>query len=82
MERVQLLDSKVTKEEEISKKDPRVLCHIEPCRCGEDEVFEISDDYGIVGLFGITATDRFCWTKEKIRQFENIRSLGFITMKQ
>ena len=65
----------------LPKKDPRVLCHVEPCRCGEGQVWKVPEGYRIVGLYGLTATDKYCWDDDKVRELDNIRALGFIAMK-
>jgi hypothetical protein len=64
----------------IEKKDPRVIGHCEACRCGEYEVFRVPEDYRIVGLYGLTATDKYNWDEGKIRELDHIRALGFICM--
>jgi hypothetical protein len=43
-------------------------------------VLELKQGHRLVGLYGIKATDKFCWD-EKIRQLDQIRALGFITME-
>ena len=57
----------------------KLLADINPCRCGNDELLVLKPDYRVVGLFGIKATDKFCWD-ENIRQLDQIRCLGFIMM--
>jgi hypothetical protein len=67
--------------DKIDKKDPRVLCQADACRCGVDETFEVPKGYRIVGLFGLTATDKYCWDDTKVRELDIIRAIGFICMK-
>ena len=84
VERLMFLDRVIPAEDkDIKRSHESVIGVVEPCRCGEDVNFEIDvkNGYRIVGLYGLTATDKWAWVGEKIRSLNNIRSLGFITMK-
>lgn len=41
------------------KKDV-CLAKMEPCDCGDDEDFVLPEEHQIIGIFGITSTDKLC----------------------
>lgn len=47
---------------------------------GEDRFYEIPAKHKIVGVFGITASNKYPPPGEKVQYYDHIRGLGFITM--
>lgn len=78
--RVRTCEEKYVEKLQFVAEGDKLLAEIAPCRCGNDELLELKPDYRVVGLFGIRATDKYCW-QEDIRQLDQIRCLGFISMK-
>lgn len=77
VEKLQFYNEDIPLDTPVPKE--KLLADINPCRCGNDELVVLKPDYRLVGLFGIKATDKFCWD-ENIRQLDQIRCLGFIMM--
>ena len=55
------------------------LAKLAPCDCGSDETFEVPACHQIVGMFGLTATDKLVEVGGYIKYLDNINGLGFIT---
>ena len=51
------------------------------CNCGDDEVFDVPEGHLVMGIFGLTKTDKNTYDYKPIRDLDNIRGLGFITMQ-
>lgn len=77
VEKLQFYSENIPADQPVPKE--KLHADIAPCRCGEDQVIELKPGHRLVGLYGISSTDKFCWD-EKIRHLDQIRALGFITM--
>ena len=63
----------------IEATDTECLAKLAPCDCGKDEIYEVPEGKHIIGIFGLTKTDKLCDIGVQIRELENINSIGFIT---